>query len=236
MVRVAIVEDDRTYAEKLIKYLSQYEKESGQKLLVRYFQDGEDIVEDYKCSFDIILMDVEMQFMNGMTAAEKIRELDGEVIIIFITNMPQYAMKGYTVDALDYVLKPLSYFAFSQKIDRALQRLERRKKTFIPIVVKGGMKKLDISQIFYIEVQDHSLCFHTRDGNYEAKGSMRELEESLSAYHFYRCNKCYLVNLEHVFGMQGNNLIVGNDLLQVSRARKKDLLNQLNDYMSEVSK
>lgn len=236
MIRVAIVEDDRSYAETLIQYLSQYEKESGQKLIVRYFQDGEDITEDYKCSFDIILMDVEMQFMNGMTAAEKIREQDGEVIIIFITNMPQYAMKGYTVDAMDYVLKPLSYFAFSQRIDRALQRLERRKTKYLSVAVKGGMMKIDVSHIYYIEVQDHNLCFHTIEGDYEAKGSMRELEEGLLPYHFYRSNKCYLVNLEHVFGIQGNDLLVGGDMLQVSRARKKDLLNRLNDYMNEVSK
>lgn len=131
MIRIAVVEDDKGYAEKLRKYLDRYQKESGKKLKIEYFEDGEDIAIDYKCNFDIILMDIEMQFMNGMTAAEKIRELDDEVVIIFITNTPQYAMKGYTVDALDYVLKPLAYFAFSQKIERALTRLERRKKEIL---------------------------------------------------------------------------------------------------------
>ena len=75
------------------------------------------IAVDYRAVYDIILMDIEMRFMDGMTAAEKIREHDSEVVIIFITNMPQYAIKGYRVDALDYVLKPVSYFAFSQRIN-----------------------------------------------------------------------------------------------------------------------
>lgn len=236
MIRIAVVEDDKGYAEKLQKYLGKYESESGKKLKIEYFQDGEDIALDYKCNFDIILMDIEMQFMNGMTAAEKIRELDDEVVIIFITNMPQYAMKGYTVNALDYVLKPLSYFAFSQKIDRALTRLERRKKKFIPISIKGGMKKLEVSGIYYVEVRDHDLIYHTSGGNFETKGAMREVESSLGDDHFFRCNKCYLVNLEHVDGIRGNDLIVGGDVIQVSRARKKELLNQLNNYMNEVSK
>lgn len=236
MIRIAVVEDDKNYAEKLRKYLDRYQKESGKKLKIEYFEDGEDIAVDYKGSFDIILMDIEMQFMNGMTAAERIREMDDEVVIIFITNTPQYAMKGYMVDALDYVLKPLAYFAFSQRIDRALTRLERRKKKFISISIKGGMKKLEVSGIHYVEVRDHDLIFHTEGGDFESKGAMKDVEASLETEHFFRCNKCYLVNLEHVEGIRGSDLIVGNDIIQVSRSRKKEFMNRLNDYMNEVSK
>lgn len=236
MIRIAVVEDDKGYAEKLQKYLDRYQKESGKKLKIEYFEDGEDIAVEYKCNFDIILMDIEMQFMNGMTAAEKIREMDAEVVIIFITNTPQYAMKGYTVDALDYVLKPLAYFAFSQKIDRALNRLERRKKKYLSISIKGGMKKVEVAGIYYVEVRDHDLIYHTTTGDFETKGSMKDVEVSLEQENFFRCNKCYLVNLEHVDGISGSDLIVGNDIIQVSRSRKKELLNRLNDYMNEVSK
>lgn len=235
MVRIAVVEDDRGYAEKLRKYLERYQEESKNKLSIAYFQDGEDIALEYRGGFDIILMDIEMQFMNGMTAAEKIRELDDEVVIMFITNTPQYAMKGYMVNALDYVMKPLSYFAFSQKLDRALARMERRRKKYIPISIKGGMKKIEVSGIYYVEVRDHDLIFHTAEGDYETKGAMREVEASLGEEHFFRCNKCYLVNLEHVGGIQGNDLLVGREMIQVSRSRKKELLNRLNDYMNEVS-
>lgn len=235
MIRIAVVEDDKGYAEKLQKYLERYQEESGNKLSIAYFQDGEDIALEYKGGFDIILMDIEMQFMNGMTAAEKIREMDDEVVIMFITNTPQYAMKGYMVNALDYVMKPLSYFAFSQKLDRALARLERRRKKYIAVPIKGGMKKLEVSGIYYVEVRDHDLIYHTAQGDYETKGAMREVEAGLGEDHFFRCNKCYLVNLEHVGGIRGNDLLVGKDVIQVSRSRKKELLNQLNDYMNEVS-
>ena len=236
MIKVAVVEDDRRYADKLKEYLEQYQRESGRKLSVDFFQDGEDIAVDYKARHDIILMDIEMQFMDGMTAAENIRKLDDEVVIIFITNMPQYAIRGYTVGALDYVLKPLDYFSFSQKIDRALNRLEKRKKRYLSISFKGGVKKLDISSICYIEVQNHDLIYHMTDGDYETKGSMRDVEQELSGEPFFRCNKCYLVNLEHVEGLNGSDLLVRKDVIQASRARKKELLNRLNDYLNEVSK
>ena len=125
MIRIALVEDDPAYAEQLTSYLREYEKESKERISVQTFSDGEDIVTEYRADYDIILMDVEMKFMDGMSAAEEIRKMDTEVVIIFITNMPQYAIQGYRVDALDYVLKPVSYFAFTQRIDRALARLMR---------------------------------------------------------------------------------------------------------------
>lgn len=236
MVRIALVEDDQGYADKLKEYLKRYEKESGQRLKVTYFADGEDIITGYSGDYDIILMDIEMEFLDGMTTAERIRQVDEEVVIIFITNMPQYVMKGYMVDALDYVLKPLSYFAFSQRIDRALSRMKRRRRKFVTISVKGGMKKLDLSLIYYIEVRDHDLIFHTADGDVSARGSMKDVEESLVGQVFFRCNKCYLINMEHVESFQNSDVVVGGDIVQVSRARKKEFMDRLNDYLNEVSK
>lgn len=236
MVRIAVVEDDREYAARLEEYLKRYEQESGERLRITHFKDGEDIVTGYSGEYDIVLMDIEMEFLDGMTAAERIRRVDEEVVIIFITNMPQYVMKGYMVDALDYVLKPLSYFALSQRIDRALTRMKRRRRRFVTIAIKGGMKKLDISHIRYIEVRDHDLIFHTIDGDVAAKGSMRDVEGSLEGEGFFRCNKCYLVNLEYVESFQNNDVMLGGDVVQVSRARRKEFMDRLNDYLNEVSK
>ena len=237
MIRIALVEDDPAYVEQLTSYLREYEKESKERISVQRFSDGEDIVTGYRADYDIILMDVEMRFMDGMSAAEAIRKMDTEVVIIFITNMPQYAIQGYRVDALDYVLKPVSYFAFTQRIDRALTRLKKRKKKYLTIAVKGGMMKLDLSEICYVEVQDHDLIYHTVYQDYRTKGTMRDAEESLAdgmkEERFFRCNRCYLVNLDFVENFQGIDVTVNGDCIQVSRARKKAFLNALNDFMNE---
>lgn len=236
MVRVALVEDDEVYENSLSKHLRRYEAESGKKIKITTFCDGEDIVTDYKAEFDIILMDIEMQFMDGMTAAEKIREVDSEVVIIFITNMPQYAIKGYMVDALDYVLKPVSYFAFSQRIDRAFMRMKKRNQRFLTISQKGGMQKIDISLLYFVEVQDHDLIYHTALGKYRSKGTMQEVQEAIGSDTFFRCNRCYLVNLEYVECYQNSMAIVGGIPVLVSRSRKKAFLDVLNNYMNEVGK
>ncbi|MDO4284850.1 MAG: LytTR family DNA-binding domain-containing protein [Eubacteriales bacterium] len=236
MIRIALVEDDAAYREQLQEYLGRYEKDSGENFHISVFTDGDEITEEYKAVYDIILMDIEMTFMDGMTAAERIRELDQEVVIIFITNMPQYVMKGYTVDALDYVLKPVSYYAFSQRIDRALQRRRRRTRKYVSVPIRGGIQKLDVSELTYIEVQNHDLLYHTQTESFLTKGALSEVEERLQPLHFFRCNKCYLVNLEYVEKVQNNDVLVGGTWIQVSRPRKRALLDALNDYMNEVSK
>lgn len=235
-IRVAIVEDDARYRTELIDFLERYAQESGHRFHISSFTDGALIAEQYSADYDLILMDIEMAVMDGMTAAEKIREQDSEVVIIFITNMPQYVMKGYTVDALDYVLKPVSYFAFSQRISRALTRMNRRTRRFISVPIHSGMIKLDVSQITYVEIINHCLIYHTLKEKYESKGSLADITARLEPEHFFRISNCYLVNLEYVDSVQQNDAVVAGEVLAVSRSRKKPLLDALNNYMNEVSK
>ena len=146
MIRLALVEDDELYRSQLREYIDKYSAVSGEKFTVTEFSDGDEIALGYKAVYDIILMDIEMKFMDGMMAAEEIRKVDTEVIIIFITNSPQYAIKGYAVDALDYVLKPVSYYAFSQRLRRAVERGGRGGDR--PGLHDGDRGKIGAGQLF----------------------------------------------------------------------------------------
>lgn len=236
MIKIAIVEDEHAYAMQLQEYLHQYEVENGEVFEISLFSDGDEIVHKYKPVYDIILMDVEMKFMDGMSAAEEIRKVDSEVVIIFITNMPQYAIRGYAVDALDYVLKPVSYFAFSQRLNRAISRMKKRESKTLSISIKGGTVRLDVANIAYIESQGHTLIFHTLAGNYETSGTMKELEADLAKLNFYRGNKGYLINLAHVEGIKDGCAVVRGEQLLLSRARKKEFMETLTRYWGEVMK
>lgn len=110
MIRIAIAEDDPQCFAQLERYIGEYGRETGRAFQVTRYDNGEDLVERYKPEFDLILMDVEMPFMDGMTAAGYVREKDPEVVIVFVTNLAQYAIQGYSVNALDYILKPLELF------------------------------------------------------------------------------------------------------------------------------
>ncbi len=208
MTRIAIVEDDPIYSVQLQRYLNQYEQESGEKFRTVCFSDGVELVEHYSADYDILLLDIEMPVLNGMTAAERIRRVDREVVIIFITNMSQYAIRGYAVEALDYVLKPISYYSFTQCIQRAMDRMRKRTKQFRVVNTgKGESRKLELSHIYFVEVQGHTLIYHTIEGELTASGAMNEVEREL-AWRCFRCYKGYLVNLVHVSRIQGD-LVTG---------------------------
>ncbi|MBU7595767.1 LytR/AlgR family response regulator transcription factor [Metabacillus halosaccharovorans] len=236
MIRIAIVEDEIIYQKKLLEFLRMLEKDRGETFYIETFTDGDEIVENYQAQFDIILMDVQMRFMDGMSAAEEIRKVDTEVVIIFITNMAQYAIKGYAVDALDYVLKPISYFPFSQRLNRAIDRMKKRETHYITIKVAGGVKRLKVSDIYYVESQGHKLIFCTNEEDYFSTGTMKELEKELSRFHFFRGNKGYLINLEHVEGMNDGCAVVRGENLPISRTKRKAFMEALSNYWGEVIK
>ena len=224
MIKIAIVEDEAMYAKQLEEFLHQYEKENGEAFDITIYSDGDQIVNKYQSQYDIILMDVEMKFM------------DTEVVIIFITNMAQYAIRGYAVDALDYVLKPVSYFAFSQRLSRAIGRMKKRETKMIMVSMKGGTVRINIANIYYIESQGHTLILHTILGDYETTGTMKEMEEKLADMNFCRGNKGYLINLAHVDGITDGCAMVKGEQLVLSRARKKEFMEELTKYWGEVIK
>lgn len=236
MINIAIVEDEEKYALTLQNYISKYEKESNAKFSVEVFTDGLFLLDTFKGQFDIILLDIEMKHIDGMTTAEKIRELDHEVVIIFITNMTQYAIRGYSVDALDYVLKPVAYFAFTQRLERAISRMKRREDRFLTIVFRGGARKIKIHDIYYIEVQDHDIIYHTANGDFTVSGSLINVESKLKDEGFFRCNKCYLINLNHVEGMKDGCAMVAGVPVTISRSKKRDFLEILSSYMRKTKK
>ncbi len=234
MFQLAIVEDEDSYAAQLVEYIDKYQAESGNYFKVTRFTDGDEITNGYKGQFDIILMDIEMKLMDGMTAAEEIRKLDNDVIIMFITNMTNYAIRGYQVDALDYVLKPVSYFAFSQKLGRAISRIKKTPSKIISVDMPSGVKKLEIDNIFYIESEGHNLNFYTTSGEFTIRAKMGDFEEQLSPYNFFRSNKGYLVNLKYVDGVENGSCIIAGKKLLISRARKNDFMTALTDYMASL--
>ena len=234
MIHIAVVDDEKSYISQIQQYLEQFERESGETIKVSVFSDGDSIVHKYNSEYDIILMDVEMKFMDGMSAAEEIRKKDSEVVIIFITNMPQYAIRGYAVDALDYILKPVSYFAFSQCLQKAIVRRNNRAAKFVVINLKKGTARINIENIIYIETAGRRTVYHTVEGDYESYVSLNEAEEQLKQYHFFRISKWCLVNIALIDNYQDGYISLGKTKLAVSRSKRKELLDKLITYWGEV--
>lgn len=231
MTRIAVVEDDSAYRRQLREYLQRYERESGEALSVTEFSDGLEIAEHYSSSFDIIFMDIQMSHLDGMQTAQRIRAQDKTVIIIFITNLAQFALQGYKVEALDYVLKPIQYFAFSQVLQKAVKKVRESSAFFLHLVQESRMLRLDVSKISYLESQGHNVVYHTDEGIYLERNSLKNLEQKLEGRHFSRCNNCYLVNLARVEKVDQNLVTVSGEVLQISRPKRKSFMEALAAYV-----
>lgn len=232
MLNIAIVEDEVSMQNQIQEYLQRFSVEQNTPIKTFVFSDGDGIIHNYQPEYDIILMDIQMKFLDGMLTAEMIREKDSDVIIIFISNMENYAIRGYEVNALDFILKPVQYFSFSQKLSRAIRKLDKKEDKSVILQIEGGAKKIKISDICYIESEGHKLIYYlTQETVVKKNATLRDAEELFLPFHFFRCNKGYLVNLAHVDEIVGNIAVVnGHDVL-ISRGKQKPFLDAFYEYI-----
>ncbi len=230
MLHIALVEDERKEAEIIVRYIKRFSEEKGELYKLTRFSDGIDFISDYKPVYDIVFMDIRMPQMNGMEAAKRLRAVDPNVCLIFITNMGQYALKGYEVDAFDFIVKPIGYSNFRAKLQRAEDASAVRKKRSVCVNTSGGVRIVFLHRVRYVEVRNNMLTYHTQDGSFELRGSLRETEELFDSANFVRCNNCYLVNLDYVTAVKGSTVFLGDDALRISRPRKKEFMSSLAAY------
>ena len=234
MIRVAIIEDEDVPAQNLIKYLGRFQDENDLQFEIARYSSGEEFLSAYKNQFDVVLMDIELPDRDGMSVCHDLRKLDADVIIIFVTNLAQYAVKGYEVDALDFVVKPVAYPVMALKIKRAVDRIKRfSRREGRKITVKDGdlTRSIEHADIKYIEILAHKIIFHTIHGNFKSYGTLKKLEGEFSDTDFIRCNSCYLVNLKYVTSVSGYSCVVGGEELQISQPRRKAFIRAINEYM-----
>lgn len=233
MITVNIVEDNAGCTENLKECLNRYSKENGTIFSIKTFESGLSFLDSYNSDADIVFMDIRLPDIDGMKVCRRLRRIDNDVIIIFVTDLAQYAIKGYEVNALDFIVKPLNYYSFNMKIRKAVEFLEKRETKYILIYSEGTTIRLDQSTIIYIEVMEHLLIYHTEQGIIKSIGSLTVVESSLDENVFVRCKSCYLVNLAFVSEIKGNYVIMkgGNDdKLPISRPKRKAFFEKFVNY------
>ncbi len=229
MIRIGIVEDDPHGIDRLLAHLDRFQREQSERFHVAAFHDGADVIAGYRPDWDVLFLDIQMAHVDGMTAARRIREVDSEVIIVFVTSSPHYAVSGYEVDALSYLLKPVAYPAFEQEMQRVLVRLKQRdRRELLFTAIDGTHRRVSVNDILYIESIKHQVEIRTFEADYGVVSTLKALEAELAGDSFIRCHNGLLVNLRHVTGVEGSDCrIRGGAKLPISRARKKDFLSAL---------
>ena len=230
MLKIAVVDDDQTAITWLRECLNNYSKEKDVNFKINVFQNGIDFLVGYRSDYDIIFLDVDMPDINGFQTARKIRERDESVILIFLTNLAQYALEGYKYDATDYIIKPLKYHTFALKMQKIIKHCQTHKQTSIFVNTKNAEIRLATDSIYYVEIHLHEILYHTENGNYSGYGTLKKVEELLPQDEFYRCNNCYIVNLKYVTQINDSTVIVQGEELDVSRPRRKGFVEAVHEY------
>ncbi len=232
-MKVAIIEDNQEALDYYLKYINRYQKEEKVKIELFTYENGADLLKDYNKDFHVIFLDIGLPIMNGLEVANKIREVDESVLIVFVTNLPQYAIEGYKVNALDFLLKPVTYSDFQIEMKKIERNLKLKKKNYLVLNLKGIVHKIPFTSIIYVEIIHHDIVIHTDSNDYKFRGSLKSIEENLDMQLFSRCNNCYLVNLNYVESIDKNIVILTNNKeLLISRNRRKPFLDDFTVFLN----
>lgn len=231
-VRIAIVEDDGTASDTLLGFIEEYGAARSEKFEVSRYYTAASFIAAFNGNFDIIFMDIDLPDGNGMDVVKKLRERDRDVIVIFVTNMAQFAVKGYEVRAFDFIVKPVGRYNFEYKFKDALENFRQRRDAYVWISNKESKLRVKASSIKYIEVFQHVLVYHTTDGDIRASGSLSTVEDSLAGLGFASCNRCYLVNLRYVTAVRQFSVVVDGEELQISRLKRSSFMRELNNFLA----
>ena len=181
MRNVAIVEDEKREADALIGFLQRYGEQTDEEFKFFTFTHAESFLTNYAADYSVVFMDIELPGMNGMDASRALRELDRNVVLVFVTNMSQFAVGGYEVGAFDFILKPVTYASFFLKFSRIMQKIRSNDDFYIVVKGKQVTHRISSADIKYVEVANHQLIWHLAEGSVESTGTMKSVTEQLKA-------------------------------------------------------
>lgn len=230
MLNIAIVDDDESAIKNLTDLLGRYRDEEKIPLTISSYTSSELFLNSFKNQYDLLFLDIQMPILSGIELAKQIRLIDKEVAIIFETDFSQYAIMGYKYNAMDYFLKPVSYYDLKMRM-AFISGHKTKKSPSIIINIIGGSKTVLVSNIIYVEQFGHSQVFHTKTGEFEnvKRRSLASLEKELMPYGFSRCNSSFLVNLSLCTELVKYEVIVEGNRLKISRGMRKKFIDDLSN-------
>lgn len=237
MLHVAICDDECVFVDHLTRLLNQYAAEIGENIKVTAYFDGLELIEKYDPSTDLIFLDIQMKLVNGLRAAECIRQKDEKVGIIFLTTLSQYGLEGYKYQATNYIMKPIQYVRLKAEMNQWLKRRRKEDNPSIIIANSTGQYKVFLNSLSYVEIFGRKLLFHTEQGNVLCHKSMKEMENELRDRGFARCHASCLVNLRYVKNANGKDLqvqLITGETIPISQPKRKEFMEKLADYWGDM--
>lgn len=231
-MRIAICDDEEYILMVLEDYVNKYSEKCKSSFTLAKFRNGEEFLNYFnsKRDIDIIFLDIQMPGINGIDVAHKIREMDSNIKIFFLTSLFKYALEGYSVRAEQYLIKPLKYKQFEKELKKVIQTIESENNRYIIEKNDAGIFKIMLSDIIYVETVGRNTLIHTFMEDVVSYRNMKEHEGILDSC-FFRCHRAFIVNLAYVKTMVDCDIILYKDKkIPLSKYRKKQFKEALMDY------
>lgn len=234
LLHIAVCDDEKNFIASLDDLLQKYAAQTDLEIKVTPFYDGSELVEKYDTTFDLIFLDIQMNQMNGLKAAERIRQMDEEVSIIFLTTLTQYSLEGYKYQATNYIIKPIKYARLKAEMDKWRKRRPQGDSPYLAVSSPSGKYRIFLKTLHYIETFNRSLLLHTEQENIICSKSMKEMEQALRSKGFARCHTSYIVNLFFVKGVKKLEIeLITGEIIPISQPKRKEFMEQLADYWGD---
>ncbi len=221
--RIAICDDEQNQIEYITSIVASWSAHEGHGCEIRTFASAEAFLFEYEedKAYDILLLDVEMKNINGIELAKRIRKDNNRAEIIFITSHFEFVGEGYEVDALHYLIKPISAEKLTQVLTKAAEKISVEPPSVV-ISCEGETVKLYEADIRYVESFLHYIVIHTKDKEYKIRENISVFENRVSD-DFYRIHRSYLVSLKHITRISRTSVNIGNTELPLSRGKYDDI-------------
>jgi DNA-binding LytR/AlgR family response regulator len=235
LIRIAIVEDEPTERDRIKVYLEEIAQEDQTQFDIEQYSSGMAFVMRGMKDYDLVLMDIDMPNLNGIETAKALRKVDQSATLIFVTNMAQYAISGYEVNAIDFILKPVNRYSFAIKIKRAISRTAKKNDNAIQIKMDGTIFLVHMYQIMYLEVDGHYVIFHTTQGDYKEYTTLKLAQKRINSSHFVQCNQSFLINMKYIESVSRESVTVGGTIIYISRKMKTEFMNAVLDFLGGMN-
>ncbi|MCI8717951.1 MAG: LytTR family DNA-binding domain-containing protein [Lachnospiraceae bacterium] len=200
-MKIAIIEDIQSHGDLLTSYIKKWSVKNKTTLILKRFETAESFLFQWEeeADFDILFVDIQMSGMNGIEMAKKIRDKDKNIVIIFTTGLTDYIEEGYEVEAMHYLIKPVSETKLNACLDRAAEI--RKTEKYILIHTQEQILKINTEQICYAEAMGHNcrLKLEKKDKLVEIKETLSQLEHILDKTDFIKCHRSYICRVRAIF-------------------------------------
>ena len=236
MFRIAICEDEKVVLDFESSLVRQWAAGAGCPLELDTYISAEQFLfeSEDKAPYDLLIFDIQMKNINGMELAKKLRARGCDSIIIFVTGIPDYAIEGYEVGAVRYILKPVKPEVLNGLLDAAFKEGQKKAEDYFVLGQGADVQKISFEKIIYVEARGHYVFLKGVDFEREWKAGFAETTAAFDGRGFFCLRRGLLVNLAHVTRITRTDCVLdGGETLPVARGVYKELNEAFIDFFKK---